>query len=331
MRIPNVLVPGAIFALLSIGCGAGQVKVVSRGVFAQKPSHVATYVSISEDNRALLNLSADHFRIYEDEQLIPPTNSRQVLLDKQLAQAHYAVVLVDQSAATDEEVRQELANALTFFVDRVRKTQPIVIYAFDGRKELRLIAELPKQDKAKSPKDQFFAGLNPADTSRNLNGAIVDGIGKLDEFYRQTKNPLRAGTLIVFAGGPDFAGRVKQERAQEVIDESEYSIITVGVGDSAPELTSYGRDGFVDGHSLQTLSMAFEEAGYLVEDDYQRHYLLAYCSPARAGERSLRIEVVKDPAEEFASGSSGEIGRFSADGFTEGCDPTMKPRFDKKK
>ncbi len=286
-------------SLLSVGCASGHINVVSKGVFAEKPANVAAYVAVSEDDAAIEGLSAENFKIYEDEQYIPPENSQQVLLDKELAQAHRTVILVDQSAATDETIRKEIADGLGFFADRVRVTQPVTIYAFDGRKELRLIAELPKQaahpPKKKSEKaaDLFASKLKPADTSRNLNGAILEGFKALDSEYAQKKAPLRAGTLIIFSGGPDLAGRVDEQTVREAIDSSKYNVIAVGLGDSAPMLRDYGRDGFVEGHSAQMVSMALEEAGYLVEDDYKRHYLLAYCSPARAGERTLRLEVVR--------------------------------------
>lgn len=316
-----------LVSMAFFGCGAGPVKVVSRGIFTEKPGNVAVYVAVSEEGKALTGLSAENFKIFEDQQLIPASNSRQVLLDKELAHAHRAVLLIDQSAASDETIRSELANALSFFVGRVRKTQPISIYAFDGRKELRLVADLEKQAEPADLKKKFFDSLVPADTSRNLNGAVALGLAKLDETYRHGRAPMRAGTLVIFAAGPDLAGRVDEESVRQQIRDSEYSIIAVGLGDSAPTLKDFGRDGFVDGVSVATVSLAFEEAGYLVEDDYLRHYLLAYCSPARADERSLRIEVTKVPAAEHADGASEELGPFSARGFGEGCDPSKKPSF----
>ncbi len=329
-----------LLSFMALGCSAGQIKVVSKGVFAEKPGNVAAYVAVSEQGQAMEGLSAENFKIYEDELYIPAENSRQVLLDKELAQAHRTVVLVDHSAATDEDIRKEIGDALRIFVQRVRSTQPVAVYAFDGRKELRRVAEFSKQQKKGKANDQFETKLRPADTSRNLNGAIIEGLKVLDRAYDQRKAPLRAGTLVVFSGGPDLAGRVDGETVREAIDLSGYSIIAVGLGDSAPQLRDYGRDGFVDGHSVQTLSMAFEEAGYLVEDDYKRHYLLAYCSPARAGERTVSLEVVRElpaPAVEgqadgavsaqMATGVSDEMGTFNSNGFAEGCDPARTPKF----
>lgn len=314
-----------LLATSLIGCASSQVRVDSRGVFAQKPSNVSAYLSITAEGKPLTELKAEDFKIYEDENLVPATHSGQVLLDKELAHAHRTLVLVDYSAATNEDVRGELASALSFFVDRVRKTQAVLVYAFDGREKIRLVADLPKKPEASSPEKRFLQNLQPADTSRNLNGAIIEGIEKLDQAYEKSEGPLRAGTLVVFSGGPDLAGRVGDSAVREALSKTDYTVLTVGVGDSAPLLKDYGRDGFVDGHSLETVSMAFEEAGHLVEDDYGRHYLLSYCSPARAGTRTLRIEVT---ASEELGTASKTVGTFSAEGFSQGCDAKARPRFE---
>ncbi len=305
------------------GCASSLMTVESKGIAVRKPSNVTAYFAVSEQDRPITDLTADDFEIYEDGTLVPANLSGQVLLDKDIAGAHRTVVLVDYSAATDEEIRSELASALAFFVESVRKTQPVLVYAFDGREELRLVADLPKQALPSDPEKRFFQKLLPADTSRNLNGAIIEGIEKLDRAYERSGSPLRAGTLVVFSGGPDLAGRATDAAVRAAMNASDYTILTVGIGDSAPLLRRYGRDGFVDGHSAETVSMAFEEAGHLVEADYDRHYLLSYCSPARAGTRQLRIDVVQS---DVGAVGSGHFGAIAADGFTEGCDAKAPPR-----
>ena len=306
-----------------VGCTSSLMTVEPKGVHAQKPSNVTAYLAVSEQGQPVTDLTADDFEIYEDGTLVPRNLSGQVLLDKDGSGAHRTVVLVDYSAATDEEIRSELASALAFFVEQVRKTQPVAVYAFDGREKLRVVADLPKQEKASDPESRFFQKLLPADTSRNLNGAIIEGIEKLNEAYERSRSPLRAGTLVVFSGGPDLAGRATDAAVRAAINATDYTILTVGLGDSAPLLKRYGRDGFVDGHSAEVVSMAFEEAGHLVETDYDRHYLLSYCSPARAGTRQLRIDVVRG---ESGVVGSGHFGVIDADGFTEGCDAKAPPR-----
>jgi len=309
------------------GCASSQMRVESKGVFTEKPSNVLVYFSVTEPDQTVTDLTAEDFQIYEDGTLVPADHSGQVLLDKDLARAHRTLVLVDFSAATDDEIRNELASALTFFVGLVRKTQPVLIYAFDGREHLRLVADLPEQAESSDPQQRFFQKLLPADASRNLNGAILEGIGKMDQAYERSGTPLRAGTVVVFSGGPDLAGRVTDSAVQAAINATDYTFLAVGIGDSAPRLKRYGRDGFVDAHSAQTVSMAFEEAGHLVEADYAQHYLLSYCSPARAGTRQLRIDVVRSGVGVVGS---GQFGSFDADGFTEGCDAKAPPRIETK-
>ncbi len=318
----------ALGAALLCGCSFSNVQARSRGIYTQEPSNVAVYLSVTQDGKPATGLKADDFTVYEDNKLVPPSHSKQILLDKELARAHRTLVLVDNSAATDEEVREELASALSFFVERVRATQPVSVYAFDGRENLRLVADLPRRKEGANPKKRFFQRLLPADTSRNLNGAIVQGIEKLDEYYDRSKAPLRAGTLVVFSGGPDLAGRVSESEVRGALKQTDYTILTVGVGNTAPVLQDYGRDGFVDGYNVDTVSMAFEEAGHLVEADYERHYLFSYCSPARSGQRELRLEV--EVTNDRGKTDTGAVyGQFNADGFREGCNPQARPRFQK--
>ncbi len=320
--LPVLCAFSLVVSLFLGGCTSSLLTVESKGFVAQKPSNVTAYLAVTEAGQPVTDLSAEQFEIYEDGTLVPADHSGQVLLDKDAAGAHRTLVLVDYSAATDEELRGELASALAFFVERVRKTQPVLVYAFDGREELRLVADLPKQAESANPEQRFFQKLSPADTSRNLNGALIEGIAKLDQAYERSGSALRAGTLVVFAGGPDLAGRASDSAVRAAINATDYTILTVGIGDSAPLLKRYGRDGFVDGHSAEVVSMAFEEVGHLVEADYDRHYLLSYCSPARAGTRQLRIAVKSGEGE--ASGS-GQFGTFTADGFAEGCNPAAPP------
>jgi hypothetical protein len=57
-----------------------------------------------------------------------------------------------------------------------------------------------------------------------------------------------------------------------------------------------------------------------------RYYLLSYCSPARAGQRHVRIKVLShdDEGKDVSGSLSTE---FDASGFASGCDPSAVPRF----
>lgn len=60
-------------------------------------------------------------------------------------------------------------------------------------------------------------------------------------------------------------------------------------------------------------------------DELEKYYLVQYCSPARAGERRLRLEVKHTNKEGEEHGGDFEID-FSAKGFRPGCNPNATPR-----
>jgi hypothetical protein len=174
-----------------------------------------------------------------------------------------------------------------------------------------------------------MAGLEsftPRDPSRNLNGAVIAGLGKLATALNQSGKVVRTGTLVVYASGPDVAGRVDGDKVHDLVWESPYDVVAIGVGEQADAIESLARRGLVRAQAANTLPIAFEEAASLAIEQLEKHYLVSYCSPARAGERRLRLEVTytnKDGEEHHGDFETD----FSARGFGPGCNPQATPRF----
>jgi len=325
-----------VIALLfaSTGCTATGVHLEARAVASKRPSNVAAYLTVSEDGAPVTDLSAEDFGVFEDGEPIEVARTRQVLLDRELAIAHHTVVLVDHSAATDESVRNELAAAVSIFVERVRRTQAVTVFAYDGAAELRHVGEFPRSSDSPRQEVSALKRLRPSDTSRNLNGAVLLAAKELDARLGQYRKPLTAGTLLVFAGGPDLARRVEESAVYEFSSRTPHTVIAVGIGEGALALRDIGKDGFFDAHTADTLSLAFEEAAHRVAGAHGGGYLFAYCSPARSGKRQLRIEVrlpakAGDAPELQRRGSA--YGEFDAEGFSAGCDPSTRPDFSRTK
>jgi hypothetical protein len=132
----------------------------------------------------------------------------------------------------------------------------------------------------------------------------------------------------VFASGADVAGRVDADKAHDVVWSSEHDVIgvAVGLGPETDQLETLSRGGMVRAQAKNTLPIAFEEAADKARADVERHYLVSYCSPARAGERRLRLEVkYTNKAGEERSGDFEYD--FSAKGFGPGCNSSVTPRF----
>lgn len=318
-----VLMVCALAALLS-GCVSGGLDVEVRAVSARPPANVAVYLDVSKAGEPV-PLEAEHFVLFEDDHRLDPSMTRQVLLDKELVVYHHTLLLVDNSGATDDLVRSELGNAITMFAEEVTPAQPVSVYAYDGREQLTLVAEFPRAKLAPGKKLTPPGRLVPRDLSRDLNGAVLLGAKELERRLAGSGRPLGVGTLVLFAAGPDLAGRTDSQAAMNWVHETPHRVLAIGYGEQSHEVEAFGKDGYYDAVTKDTLSLAFEEAGHHVQSHFARGRLLAYCSPARSGERSLRIEV--QLADKQGELTGGAATRFNAERFRAGCDPKAPPRF----
>ncbi|MGC4092472.1 MAG: hypothetical protein QM756_32265 [Polyangiaceae bacterium] len=295
---------------------------------ADKPSHVSVYLTAKRGDAPLSGLRAEDFSLYEQGQLLAPSDVQQTLLGRDVAAVHRTLLLIDVSAATTEDARRELGEAGALFVQTARKSQAVSVFTFDGGPTIRLLREVDWSSGPSEASRNANAELapQPRDPSRNLNGAIVQALGELDARLSRSPLPLRVGTLVVFAGGPDLAGRVASRDLSEKLSQSTASVLGIGIGDAGAELRGIARDGYVDAHSRDTLSLAFEDAAHRVEADTSSYYLLSYCSPARAERRTLRVEVRAKDAQGKPETASFDT-EFDAKGFSAGCDAKATPRF----
>ncbi|MCU1276716.1 MAG: uncharacterized protein JWM53_262, partial [bacterium] len=122
----------ALLPLLSIGCL--HLKLVDASV--KKPSNVAVYFNVTDDKHVgVPNLMADQFHVYEDGKLVSPFESKQTILNPEVAAVQYTLLLMDMSGSvTNSGQAPALADAASGFSERVSKTQEVAVYAFDGAK-----------------------------------------------------------------------------------------------------------------------------------------------------------------------------------------------------
>jgi hypothetical protein len=313
----------ALFGLLP-GCVSGGLDLQVRAVSTRAPANVAVYLDVSEAGEPVL-LEAEQVVLFEDDHRLDPSMTQQVLLDQELVVYHHTVLLVDNSGATDDLVRSELGSAIAMFAEEVTPAQPLSVYAYDGREQLTLVAEFPRAKLGPGKRLTPPGRLVPKDLSRNLNGAVLLGAKELERRLSGSGKPLGVGTLVIFAAGADLAGRTDSQAVTDWLHETHHRVLAIGYGEQSHEVEAFGKDGYYDAVAQDTISLAFEEAGHHVQNHFARGHLLGYCSPARSGERSLRIEV-QLPGEQGAR-TAGATTRFSAQGFRAGCDPKALPRF----
>jgi hypothetical protein len=322
----------AILASLVAGAACARLQLTSIKATQQRPSNVAVYFKVqTESGDPVGSLTANSFRIYEDGQLVSQYESKQTILNPQVAAVHYTLLLVDMSGSVSESGNGELiAQAVGTFTDRVEKQQKVAIYAFDGSPDLYPIVPFTDQTGSAKAGVQQLTTFKPRDPSTNLNGAVVKALDELDTALGRATQPLKFGTLVVFTDGTDRANRVAADAMTQHIREKPFDVFAIGLGAEIkePQLKEIGKNGTAMAADKNTVVKAFDDVGAKVEARTKSYYLLSYCSPSRAGKHEVRIEASAADSD----GRNEKIGSMEADfdatGFAPGCDPNAPPSFD---
>lgn len=319
MRILSALVLSSL-ALSATGCSLN-LRLINYAV--RKPSNVAAYFTVDRANHdPVPGLTAEQFRIYEDDQPVSIHESKQTILNPEVAAVHYTLLLVDMSGSVTQSGQvPALQSAVQAFTTTVEKHQKVAVFAFDGDAKIHPLMGFGSGASAASA----VGGFRGRDPSTNLRGAVAEALGILKKSLDSAPQPLKFGTLVVFTDGTDRANRVDRATMMKAVDESEFDIFVVGVGAEIDrkELSAIGRTGAVFDANPGAMQKAFETVAARIEGYTKRFYLLSYCSPARKGERRLKIKAIAP------DGQAGSIETtFNADGFGPNCDPNQAPPFD---
>ena len=310
------------------GCqllGGARIQELATG--STKPGNVATFVAVTEKGKPAGGLPPSAFTISENDQPIDPETAQLQLMEPARYATFHTLLLVDISQAKDPSTRKALAKAAAAFVRRVRLGQAVTVAAYDGSDRVRVAGEYPVEAHASAPEQvEVLATMVPADPSRNLRGAVVQGLEILDRSLASSANAVQVGTLAVFARGPDLAGRVPENTFDDSISSSSDKFIYIGVTGDTPDGAAkrLAQSGEVLAQSSDTLPIAFEEAGALTDGLLDQYYLLSYCSPSRAGTRDLKV-TVSVPVPDGKNESDSFSVHFDATGFTAGCDSQRVP------
>ena len=311
---------------LSTGCSLfNRVRVDPVATAYQKPSNVAAYVAISDADEPITGLQAQNFEIFENGQALSADDSQLVLLPQELATYHHTLLLLDLSGQKGAD--DKLARAAASFVETLRATQAITVYAFDGTASLRWVADASKSADP-SPVDlRALTKMGSGDPSRDLNGALQNGLKELGARLAAQPKVVKVGTLVVFTRGPDLAGRVSQADLDAAWGDTPYDVVAIGIADSAGRaLADIGKNGVLRATDEDSLGVAFENAALRARALYERYYLVAYCSPARAGSRHLELQVhFRDKEGDDRTASFSQD--IDATGFGPGCRSDAVPRF----
>jgi hypothetical protein len=319
-------------AALVLQSGCAELQLTPIKLTQQRPSNVALYFQVrTGSGDPAGSIAADQFRIYEDRQLVSADESKQTILPPDLVAAHYTLLLVDVSgAATDDAMGEAIGQAAGAFAARVDKIEKLGVYAFDGSPDLYPIVSFVDPPDGAEAKARSLASFKPKDPSSNLNGAVVSALGELDDALGKASQPLRLGTLVVFAAGADRAGRVSTDAMIQRLRDKPFDVFAIGLGPKITDgqLRQIGKNGTAMAADKNAIAKAFDDMGGKVEGASRSYYLLSYCSPSRAGKHEVRVEATVTNPKTKGEQTGSLRGDFDATGFGPGCDPKTPPTFD---
>jgi hypothetical protein len=318
----------AVLSLLALvlfvsGCYRLRVDLVDASV--QKPSNVALYFSIDDkDDNPVAGISAQQFEIYEDGKLISVYESKQTILNPQVATVRYTLLLLDMSGSVvDSGQVPIIQEAVGEFVSGLGEEEHLAIFAFDGREEIQPIAEYGTTDFAMLKRADKLGSWDGKDPSTNLNGAIIKAVEVLEEAKASAEVPLRFGTLVIFTDGTDRAHRATAGEAVGAMRDARIDSYVIGLGGELDqeEMQRLSTNEIIHVTDKDKVVAAFKEMGQRLKAKGTRYYLLSYCSPSRAGRHELTVKVT-------VGEEKGKLDYvFDATDFEPDCDPNTTPHF----
>jgi hypothetical protein len=311
----------SVLAATASGCLGLKLQLVDASV--RHPSNVAVYFTVdTHGGEPIANLTPQDFHIYEDGQPVSILESKQTILQPEVAAIHYTLLLVDMSGSVvDSGDMPALIQAAASFTDRVGPYQKVAVYTFDGSPHIAPVVGFGGNARAGIAS---LATRRSRDPSTNLNGGVIEAVRMLNQQMEHAPVPLRFGTLVVFTDGTDRAHRASPEDVTSALDGAGFETYVIGVGQEVDkgQLSKIGRSGTFASQNRADIQKGFDEVGARIEASSKRYYLLSYCSPSRAGEHEVEVEA-------SARGTSGRLKyRFNSNGFGPNCDPNQRPAFD---
>ncbi len=324
----------AITAAALLGCNSLTVTRINSA--EEKPNNVWVFFTVQDGEEPVAGLTADDFEIYEDDKLVSKYESKQTIINPEVAAVMYTLLLLDMSGSVTESGEADrLVDAAVQFTDKVEQSQQKVgVYIFDGGEDIRSVVPFTESTASVEGGLEGLRSYKARDPSTNLNGAVVQGLAVLREDLDRDKRPLKFGTLVVFSDGTDRAARVSNEEVQDALSHEDYvdfEVYAIGVGAELEEqaLSQIGRNGTEMASDSEKMDDAFRKVAERIDKQSKRFYLLSYCTPSRAGDHIVRIEAIqKNEKGRKQNSGSLEYG-FNANKFgpPPECNPERQPTF----
>jgi VWFA-related protein len=316
----------ALFLLSACGdsLGPGDVPLVIDILDTQTepPAKVTvTFQVLTEDGRPVPGLSVDAFEIldngvsdsgFESSKAFQPKPGR--------FQASVALLLDMSGSITGSNALASLKDAAAAFIDKSLEASGVAVgvWWFDGGADLVELIDFTDDAEALDAAIEGMTEELTRDNSTNLNGAIQQGIGVVEERMQEgaATGVSQAGALVIFTDGTDQANRVTSTAALSAVDASRVAVYAIGLRGEIDEtfLRRIGRSGSAFADNSESLLSEFSGIGGEIEAMANSFYVLAYCSPRRAGvSNELTIRLTHQGRQASATTT------YAAVNFTGGC------------
>ena len=281
------------------------------------PSVVRLAVKIQCDGQPVTDKTEEDFSITEDGAEVSAFESDLSLVPTVTAFRLVTAMVLDMSGSiVDSGYLDDLQAAAQTFIGRLGEDQEVAIYLFDGRTEIQPLVNFTSDHDELNYAIHSLEDYEVYDPSTNLNGAVVEGLNLLNTVAGAASDGSTEASMVVFTDGADMAGRVSNEEAALAVSATTHSVYAVGLGAAVDEahMTDLGKDGYYNASDIEALESAFDGVATSIRDEASSIYILAYCSPKRAGDHTLELQLTGT--------SASTTFDFNADDFDVGCDPT---------
>ena len=286
------------------------------------PANVSvTFQVTTEDGEPVPNLPVSAFELFDNGQSDSGFESAKAFQPKPGRFQTSVALLLDMSGSiTGSDALPLLKTAAAAFVDNSLDAPGVAVgvWWFDGSSDLVQLLDFTDDAEGLKAAIEGLTADVTRDNSTNLNGAVQLGIQVVEERL-EAGSPgglIQTGALVIFTDGTDQANRVPAAAAVSAVDASGIAVYSIGLRGEIDEtfLAQIGRSGSAFADDADALLGEFTGVGDQIEAMANSYYVLAYCSPRRAGvSNELRIRVTQGAQNGEATTT------YAAVNFTGGC------------
>jgi len=273
-------------------------------------SKYSVFFKVDNGFGPVTDLTIGDIEVKDNDQVIGFESENELLPDPQSFGYHIVLVADLSESITESDDLPEVKEAMSAFVNSILNENNsevgetfVSLYYFDGDPTLVQMQDFTTDGQLLlSTIDNISADLT-RDNSTNLYGAFVSGASIIQNRVSNSPKLIDVGAMVVFTDGEDFAGLETFTNAEAAVseleqDENKIDVYTIGVGQSADDdvLDALGYSGYFPAEDFNTLTPTFESIASELNSEVNSYYKLEYCSPRRAGQTQISIEITRGPS-----------------------------------